>query len=170
MVLGQDLVQLLAQVAEQLAEEAGVLLDLLDVEFVHDLGQGIQHHAGVVQLRQVHAVEHHVGALGDLVRRTGTEGDDGLQVVHLDLAGQGIHLRRVDQCLGHQLPVRGDVVLLIGLLFLGSGGRLPLEGLRLGRVRSREIQAHDYVLLPNSFLMVCRPPSCTVLKSGTRRS
>ena len=139
-VLGQDLVQLLAQVAEQLAEETGVLLDLLDVELVHDLGQGVQHDAGVVQLGQVHAVEHHVGALGDLLRRVGAEGDDGLQIVHLDLAGQGVHLRRVDQCLGHHLPVGGDVVLLIGLLFLGGGGRLALKGLR--GVRSCEIQAH----------------------------
>ncbi|CAN3975564.1 thioredoxin-disulfide reductase, partial [Dysosmobacter welbionis] len=104
-VLGEDFVQLLAEVSEQLAEEAGVLLDLFDVELVHDLGQRVQHRAGVIQLGQVHAVEYHVGALGDLVCCSGAEGDNGLQVVYLDLAGQGIHLRRVDQRLGHHLPV-----------------------------------------------------------------
>ena len=141
-VLGEDFVQLLAEVSEQLAEEAGVLLDLFDVELVHDLGQRVQHRAGVIQLGQVHAVEYHVGALGDLVCCSGAEGDNGLQVVYLDLAGQGVHLRRVDQRLGHHLPVGGDVVLLIALFFLGGGRCLSLRGLRLGWGRSAEIQAH----------------------------
>ena len=59
-----------------------------------------------------------------------------------DLAGQGVHLRRVDQRLGHHLPVGGDVVLLIALFFLGGGRCLSLRGLRLGWGRSAEIQAH----------------------------
>ena len=77
-VLVEDLVQLLAQVAEELVEETGVVLQLLDVELVHDLGQGVEHDAGVVQLAHVHAVEDHVGALGDLVCGLRAEGNDGL--------------------------------------------------------------------------------------------
>lgn len=79
---------------------------------------------------------------GNLKHSSGAEGDNGLQVVYLDLAGQGIHLRRVDQRLGHHLPVGGDVVLLIALFFLGGGRCLSLRGLRLGWGRSAEIQAH----------------------------
>ena len=46
--------------AEQLAEEAGIILNLFDIELRHNLRQSPQHLAGFIQLRHIQAVQYYV--------------------------------------------------------------------------------------------------------------
>ena len=131
-VFSQNFVQLFAQIAKEFSKQARIVFDLLNVKLIHNFGQSGKHGAGVVQLGQVHAVENHVRAFGNLLCRAAAKGHNALQIVHLNLACQSVYLRRVDQGQSHLVPVRLHVVLLDHLRFLDRGN-FQRRGLPGGR-------------------------------------
>ena len=142
-VLIQDLVQLLAHVGEQAAEESGVFADLLDVELVHDLAQCGQHRARIIDLAHVHAAQHRVRALGDLGSHLTAKPNDGLEVVHLDGGYDVVNFLGTGQRLCHLGAIVLDVV-----RHDFHPGVLRLCGRRTG-CAGAEIDAHKCPLLKN---------------------
>ena len=55
-ILVENLVELLSHISEQFIEKSFVLLDLLNIEFVHDLCKCAEHLTRLVELCQIHAV------------------------------------------------------------------------------------------------------------------
>ena len=166
-VLRQNLVQLLAQVSEQLAKQRRVVTNLVDIKLIHDFRQRIEHLAGFIQLAHVHAAQDNIRCLGDFFRRVAAEGNNRVQVVDVDAGSQRLNFRRMGKLLLRRLLIRNDV---IGLHFHQRRFRLGSDS--RGRCACGTVEIHCHCQLPlfSMFSSHERLTGVSALKSGTCKS